>query len=337
MIFAFLQRRRCPACGSPDGATLADTPFDGPVIGPVIGGYYGIDPTTLAGGRYVVTECRACATIYQAQVGGTELLTTLYDVWLNQAQHDEGQSALAWLAAHPRQSRDGHEVMTAAALLHADVRGLKTLDFGMGKGLWAGIAKDLGCQSHGFDLSSQRMNEAAARGIATVGLDQIAGGEFDFINTEQVMEHVTDVRPVMEMLAKGLRPGGLLKISVPAQGEVRKVLAQIRLGKVVAADDLIPVFPLEHVNAFSVDGIVRLGRDLGLERVRPGLVDRFRFIWNPKNWMSRRVANTIKELVRPFVPYENPSNLTIWLRKAKASGAAPQGAADLGRQAADRA
>lgn len=316
MTFSFVERRDCPACGSDDRVTLVDTPLDGPVIGPVVGRYYAIDPAVLAGGRYHVVECARCATIFQAQVGGDDLLTTLYDDWLNAVRDTDDQRGLDWLAGHPRNSRDGHEVMTAAAMLRMPVRGLKTLDFGMGKGLWAGIAKALGCDSHGFDLSETRMREARAKGIATIAFDRIAGSAFDLINTEQGMEHVTAPRSVIDTLSRGLRAGGLLKISVPAQGRVRIGLDRVRAGEIVTAADIVPILPLEHVNALSARGIELLGRDFGLERVFPTRAHRLRFVRNPANWMSTRPANTLKELARPFVPYETASNMTIWLTRA---------------------
>lgn len=313
MTFGFVDRHACPACGSADRVTLVDTPLDGEVIGPVIHRYYAVDPAQLAGGRYVVVECCECAVIYQAQVGDEGLLTTIYDDWLNAVQDTDDQAGLDWLAAHPRNSRDGHEAMTAAALLKRPVEGMKTLDFGMGKGLWAGIAHRLRCESYGFDLSETRMKEARAKGIGAIAFGDIAGQDFDFINTEQVMEHVTDIRSVMEVLSKGLRKGGILKISVPAQGNIRDSLAKVAAGVVVDPRAIIPALPLEHVNTFSARGVEQLGRRFGLVKVRPGFLQRAWFIRDPRNWLSTRPKNTLKEFVRPFVRYENDRNLTIWL------------------------
>lgn len=262
----------------------------------------------------MVAECSECRTIYHVQVGDDALLETLYDVWLNDIADHGDQRELQWLAQHPRQSRDGHEIMTAASLLNTSVKGLKTLDFGMGMGLWAGIARALGCDSHGFDLSEKRMQEARAKGIRTVAYDEIPGSEFDYINTEQVMEHVTDVRAVMSLLSRGLRRGGLLKISIPAQGNVREGLARVRAGEVVPVGDIIPAQPLEHVNALSVSGIERMGRDFGLTPILPSTSDRLRFAFNPANWASTNLRNMLKELVRPFIPYDNDRNLTVWLQ-----------------------
>lgn len=74
---------------------------------------------------------------------------------------------------------------------------------------------------------SERCTRIANRhGVKTIVFDNMGDGKFDFINAEQVMEHVTDGVDVMGRLAAGLRPGGMLKISVPAQNRVRVDLSQ---------------------------------------------------------------------------------------------------------------
>lgn len=314
MAYDFTQRRHCPACASANGAALVDAPLDGAALGPIIAAHYAVDPAVLAGGRYAVSRCRDCDTIYHTQVAGPALLTELYDVWLGAAVRDAYRAEFDWLVAHPRQSRDGHEILTAASVLKLPVRDLKTLDYGMGQGLWARVALGLGAASHGFDLSESRMRIAREHGVATIAYDAIVGAGFDLINTEQVIEHVTAVEEVMARLSRGLRPGGLLKIAVPAQAAVRMALADVASGKVPDAGRLMPAFPLEHVNAFSSAGLVALGQRFGLQRVTPTLAQRFAFLRTPGTISAHRPKNAVKELVRPFIPYENRRNLTIWLQ-----------------------
>lgn len=312
MLFAYEKRPECPACCSSDRVTLIDRALDDEVIGPLLNIFYGRDPIEFEGGRYQVVECKGCSTIYHAQVGGNSLLTALYDVWLN--EDFEVSDSMDWLITNPRQSMGGHEIMTAAALTNSPVASLKTLDFGMGKAHWARIAKGLGCHSYGSDLSPTRMENARNHGVSTVTLAEIPGQMFDFINTEQVMEHVTETAPIMEALARGLRPGGLLKISVPSQGNIRSSLSAVANGAPAIAKELVASFPLEHVNTFSAKGLEQLGARFGLRTVKPGFLSRIAFIKNPANWLLGRPANTAKEIVRPFIPYENQKNLTVWFR-----------------------
>ncbi|WP_157134572.1 class I SAM-dependent methyltransferase [Sphingomonas sp. PAMC 26605] len=288
--------------------------MDGIALGPVIARHYAVDPVVLAGGRYRVSRCLACATIYHTEVAGEALLTDLYDVWLGAAVGAAYRAEFDWLVAHPRQSRDGHEIMTAASFLEMPLRGLKTLDYGMGQGLWARVALGLGAASHGFDLSETRMRAAREHGVATIGYGDIEGGRFDLVNTEQVMEHVTAVEAVMAQLSRGLRPGGLLKIAVPAQAAVDEAIAEVASGKVPDANRLMPAFPLEHVNAFTSAGLLALGERFGLQRVTPTLAQRFAFLRTAGTVSTRRPKNAVKELVRPFIPYESRRDLTIWLQ-----------------------
>ena len=53
--------------------------------------------------------------------------------------------------------------------------------------------------------------------------DQVTKFEYDFINTEQVLEHVVDPYSVINLLASLLKDNGILKISVPnAKYHLRK-------------------------------------------------------------------------------------------------------------------
>jgi hypothetical protein len=91
-------------------------------------------------------------------------------------------------------------------------------------------------------------------------------------------------------------------------------LADVAAGKVPDAGRLMPAFPLEHVNAFSSAGLVALGQRFGLQRVTPTFAQRFAFLRTPGTVSTHRPKNAVKELVRPFIPYENRRNLTIWLQ-----------------------
>jgi SAM-dependent methyltransferase len=242
------------------------------------------------------------------------MLSDVYDTWLDTMPDEAWIAQAEWLATHPRQSRDGHEIMTVAAMMRMPLANLKTLDYGMGQGLWARVSKELGCQSYGFDLSQRCMCVARSHGVKTVAFDDLASGEFDFVNTEQVMEHVTDVDDVMGRLVAALRPEGILKISVPAQNRVRNALSQLSMGQTPNPLELDPRFPLEPVNAFSVRGLKMLGNRFGLLPVVPTRQDRLAFLRYREGWSIRYPKNTVKELVRPFTSYEAAKNLTIWFK-----------------------
>jgi SAM-dependent methyltransferase len=313
MAYQFVARDRCPACLSAARIILAEVPFDSDVLRPLLSRIYPSAPTSI-NGTYLVASCDGCGTLYQAQVGDGTLLREVYESWLDTGVDQVWAEQAEWLASYPKQSRDGHEIMTAAAVLGVRLADLKTLDYGMGHGLWARVSKGLGCNSYGFDLSERCTRIANSHGIETVASDEIGRGNFDFINTEQVMEHVTHVDDVMGRLTAGLRPGGLLKISVPAQNQVRAALSQMMAGHTPDPAALDPAFPFEHVNAFTPQGLESLGKRFGLRRVRPTRWQRFAFLRYPGSASARYGKNSLKELGRPFLSYEGVTNLTAWFK-----------------------
>lgn len=312
MTYRFVARDRCPACLSTARKQLANVPFNSSVLQPLLNRYRGA-PANIEG-HYNVVECERCATIYQVEIGDGSMLSEIYESWLD-TQPDQGWLEQAeWLASHSRQSRDGHEIMTAAAMMRLRLPDLKTLDYGMGQGLWARISKELGCRSYGFDLSQRCTRAARLRGVKTITFDDIAGGEFDLVNTEQVMEHVTDTDDITGRLVAALRPGGILKISVPAQNRVREALRELAASRTPDPAKLDPAYPFEHVNAFSVQGLEVLGKRFGLVRLVPTRRQRLIFLAYRRSWSIRYPKNTLKELVRPFTPYEGATNLTMWFQ-----------------------
>ncbi len=315
-IYNFEQRAECPACGSGDAATRFASSFDHPAIARVIVGTYKIDPAILSRGKYRLDQCGSCETIYQVDVGDTELLTALYSSWVYQSPDPEEHADYAYDVSHPRMSRDAHEIMAASSYLGIPTKDLKTLDFGMGFAGWARIAAHLGCRSFGSDISTNRMDFARKHGVNAILDSEIENHRFHFINTEQAMEHMTDPAAVTERLASVLLPGGVLKISVPSQQGAEQVIDKLNGGVgAIGYEEIVPVYPLEHVNNFTREGLAALGNRFGLVPVLPSLIDRYSFLTKRGALDFRNPKRLLKELVRPFYHHRNPRNLYVWLRK----------------------
>ena len=299
----FIARNECPACGG-RGRVLYRCPFDEPPVSSFLERYYRREPN-LPPGEYRAEECLSCGTIYQAEVGDHQLLEMVYGDWIDAAPGPA--SNYHFDVAHPRLSRDGHEIMSAAAFLNKPLSEMVTLDYGMGWGAWARTAHALGCQSYGFDLSPSRHSFARAHGIRT----NLEEAQFDFINTEQFFEHAADPRGVAEFLVSKLAPAGVLKISVPSNRGLVRELRRLRSGQAYLEHARIdPLSPLEHVNCFTLEGLKHL---TGLKPVRPSYRARFAFL---PGVSLRRPKASLKELVRPFFQWRNPHNLYVWLRRS---------------------
>jgi SAM-dependent methyltransferase len=217
--------------------------------------------------------------------------------------------------AAPLQSRDAHEIMLASSYLGISTERMVTLDYGMGWAMWARIALRLGCQSFGTELAPERIAFAKEHGVEAISDDDIGVGQFDFINTEQVFEHLPEPRETAERLVAALRPGGILKISVPRADHADRLITILRADGLPTNDEFVPAQPLEHVNSFTARSLHVLAQRLGLEPVRPALLKRYAFLHWPGSVSVTKPRNSAKELIRPFYTYNNPKNLYLWMQK----------------------
>ena len=198
--------------------------------------------------------------------------------------------------------------MAAASFLGRPLAGMRTLDYGMGWALWARIAERLGCDSFGSDLAPPRMDYAARHGVRTVADEEISKHRFEFINTEQVFEHVSHPLALLERLAAALEPGGIIKVSVPSGEAIDPVVEMLRRGEFNGDPKAImPVHPLEHVNCFRRSSIRAMAERIGLAEVRPGIWHGYAFLRRRGALPVSRPKKALKELVRPWYQWEEPA------------------------------
>lgn len=306
----FITRRECPACGDANAVTQFRSPFDKGSVARFIRDYYRIDPSILTG-EYHLKQCEGCGVIFQADVGDRELLTALYDEWVptSPADHPDHTGPLK----NPAASRDGHEIMVASAFLGVPLKEMTTLDYGMGWATWARISAILGCRSYGFDLAPSLMEHARKSGVNAVSDEEVHSLKFDFINTEQVLEHVTDPAGVVDLLGGALKPGGVLKVSVPSNRGVDSAIKKLERGMPVTSDEVMPVHPLEHVNTFTIEGLIKMGRRYRLAPVKPK--KRYAFLQHRGALNLRDPKGLVKELIRPWYQFHNSRNIYLWLQR----------------------
>jgi SAM-dependent methyltransferase len=159
------------------------------------------------------------------------------------------------------------------------------------------MAAAFGVRAYGSELSQARIDHARRHGIEVIGWDDIPSHQFHFINTEQVFEHIPDPAGTLRHLLTALRPEGLIRISVPDGAGIRQRLREPDwAAPKFSAKSLNPVAPLEHINCFTHEALVRMARAAGLEPVRLPLMLQYKSLvgWRPGKAM-------LKNLVRPVV------------------------------------
>jgi SAM-dependent methyltransferase len=170
---------------------------------------------------------------------------------------------------------------------------LHFLDFGMGWGDWCLMAKALGCNAFGCELSQNKIYYANNNGISNIPFTEIGKDRWDFINTEQVMEHTSNPVDLVRHLSDSLKPGGILKISVPDRNygvkEIDNANMSTNLFKTYKDFYSTSVQPLEHINCFHRPSLVHLGKTAELEYVTTPVLAQY---------VSSVTGSTIKKLCK---------------------------------------
>jgi SAM-dependent methyltransferase len=166
----------------------------------------------------------------------------------------------------------------------------------MGWGEWVLMAKALGCDAWGTELSKERIRHAQSNGIKVVSWQEIPRHDFDFINTEQVFEHIARPLETLSHLCKALKPGGVIKISVPTASDIKRRLRLLDwAADKESANSLNPIAPLEHINFYRRKSLLRMAGIVGLREVRMPLTACYQALF-----VSLSVETTLKNLLRPI-------------------------------------
>jgi 2-polyprenyl-3-methyl-5-hydroxy-6-metoxy-1,4-benzoquinol methylase len=186
----------------------------------------------------------------------------------------------------------------------------------MGWGQWAIVAQRLGATSFGYDLSGARRRFAREHGVETVeDVAEIQPASLDFINTEQVLEHVDAPLALVHTLRAKLRPGGILKIAVPRSRSIAAEVTQLTWREPDLGRRINAVHPLEHVNCFSPTSIAAMASRAGLATARIRTRDYLAFTLQHGATPTRPRA-VAKALARPLYHRFSRTNLYVWLRAA---------------------
>lgn len=300
----FVQRAECPGCKSRNSATLFSAMYGESPIREYLKKFYSpqgfeVEESYLEDAEFTLEECSECGLVYQREIPGDLLMQKLYEEWLDPVAEFSNWHRQHMLSDY---SYFAGELMSIIACFDASPSELRVFDFGMGWGLWAELAKGFGCEVYGSELSRPKIEHARSQGINVIEWDQIPDHEFDFINTEQVFEHIPEPLDTLRHLRKSLSPKGLIKIAVPDGNGIKR---RLRKGNWMAAkdskDSLHPVSPLEHINCYSHAAIIKIAEIAGLQRVKIPIKYQISY---GTSWMPVRsfLKNFARPIYRNFVP-----------------------------------
>lgn len=294
---AFIIRDCCPACKSASGKIIYSCDFLNSPVKDYIVSFYadqgGVEFKYLQGVKFVLQECNNCGLIYQKEIPDESMSIKLYEEWIDPHialdQHGEAKD----INYYTDYARD---LMVLIAHFNTVPSQLKFLDFGMGWATWAIMAMAFGCESYGTEISKSRQDHATSHGIKVITWDEIPDHRFDFINVEEVLEHIAEPLETLSYLKQSLKPEGVIKITVPNGCDIKKRLRIMDwTAPKYSRRSLNAVSPLEHINCFNRRSLIRMADSAGLETVHIPLMTQYAY---STNWYGLKPA--LKNILYPI-------------------------------------
>lgn len=298
------RRDHCPGCASSSLSSLYQESFSSSGIKNYLGRHYeGRASSTADAGAYELVSCNSCMLTFQKYVPADQLLSEIYNAWIPGTDMDRiGRNY----------SLDSYRNIAEQVQFFIEHFGLPpaeldVLDFGFGWAHWSRMAMGYGCQVWGVELSQERLEHGKSVGIKVVDLENLPSEKFRFINTEQVFEHLTKPGEILAKLAASLAKDGIIKINVPnAKASLKKLAKGSDFGA-LSADQQMPIAPFEHINSFTYDSLVGLGKTLGLKPMRP----RFYQLYNSASGLFQ-IKNLVRILARPVYRHVFPRSTFVY-------------------------
>jgi SAM-dependent methyltransferase len=311
----FDTRLACPVCAGDKFRLIYSAPYDAdPVRGYLVDAYASMGGAVefeyLEGASYTLSECERCGLIFQKDIPNDQLMERLYEHWIDpRGAFDRhlDEDDLSHYAEYAQ------EVMQILAYVDRIPAKVSILDFGMGWGRWATMAKAFGCDAYGSELSVERIAYAEANGVKIVEWDDIPQHQFDVINANQVFEHIPRPLDTLNHLKRGLAPDGLIKIAVPRPRDIDRVLGVMDWkAPKYSKNSLNDVAPLEHINCFRLPSLLEMARNAGMEQVFLPVGVQYRTM---TNWTG--LARSALQLLRPIYRSWLKKGNVIFLRNSR--------------------
>lgn len=160
-----------------------------------------------------VVRCGLCRMPFVSQTYDDGSARELYERVL----HEGGEYERFEPARSPR-----FRYLLDCVLPEREIQGLRLLDVGAGGGGFLALAKGLGAQVAGIELSSAARSHALERYGIELSATPLAdpswdGKKFDVVTIWDLFEHLADPRATLRRVSQLLAPGGRLAITTPAR------------------------------------------------------------------------------------------------------------------------
>lgn len=196
-----------------------------------------------------VISCSHCRTLYTAHLPEAEAAEAYDNYYCEQ-----NLSAPAFI----NQRLDQIVAQFAPYRQHG-----RLLDVGFGAGTLLEAARRAGWEARGVEVSQSAIEHVRKSGFdvycGTLEEARYPDAYFDVVTASEVLEHVPHPQPILNEIARVVRPGGLLWATTPHGRGMSAHLLKLKWSAIC---------PPEHLQLFSVGGMKKMLAQAGFRRVR---------------------------------------------------------------------
>ena len=189
--------------------------------------------------NFEVAKCVNCGMIFQTFVLSDAGMKKYYEEWISDKKLEEYR-AMSNHSDYYRSRIKFVEFMT-------NIKQMKILDWGAGTGEFCSIAKSLEHKPFAYEFSEERIKTMNRLGIEVINEADLEENYFDFINIDQVLEHLSWPLGELKKIARYLKNDGVIFVSTPNCLSIEKLLINNSLTKKTFEQ----ISPHQHINAFN--------------------------------------------------------------------------------------
>lgn len=254
-----IERTHCPSCNNDNLKELFSLNYTNQKIIDFLEKFYGKDKMyffkNIENEKYILSECNQCEMIFQKFIPDKEFGIELYENIINQDQSFKKKDSLM-LKNFKEYFNDAIMIEN---LLEKRNKDIKILDFGAGWGFWSKFIKACNFKVEVCEISKKRIHHIKKSGILVHENIETIDTKFDFIYSNQTIEHLTAPGEIIHSLSKLLKKNGYIYLKFPnTKFFKRKINIKYQPKK-------DPAHPLEHINLFTKNSFRCLINNTNLE------------------------------------------------------------------------
>lgn len=252
-----IERLKCPFCQSETFKTLFKKKYSSRELSEFIYKYYKSNKLlkVLQNEIYELCECMYCKGIFQKNIPDERFLHFLYDELISSTE--SLNKKVYYIKNHEKKLSQDFQMITS--LFEKKIEDIKILEFGSGWGFWSKfmLNKSLNVRTCEFsDIRHQHLTENNIQNFKSLDNLNI---KFDFIYSEEVLEHVTSPLDVLKQLKNLLSENGYMFHRFPSSFLYKNKLSERYIPKKDCGH------PLEHINIINKNSFIQMCKILKID------------------------------------------------------------------------